>query len=152
MKESELMKFDWVMFDEENYEPYEISRVYMQVEHFNCGAVYGKDSFGHGIYIAHCEEDSNYNSRKYGKVIPIPLTKEILEKNGFKKKDYGDYILIDGDAFVGWKPTHGNVRILVSNEYMTIVKDILIPCEHIHQLQHALRLCGLNELADNIKI
>lgn len=145
MKESELMKFDWVMFDKENYEPYEISRIYMQVDHFNCGAVYG-------TYIAHCEEDSLYNSRKYGKVMPVPITPDLLEKNGFENNGYGDYILNKEDYLVGCSIIHRTIRVIISNEFNYAAKDVFIPCEDVHKLQHALRLCGLNELADNLKL
>lgn len=38
----------------------------------------------------------------------------------------------------------------LSDKYVT---DIVHKCGHyVHELQHALRLCGLNELADNFKV
>ena len=69
-----------------------------------------------------------------GLIRPIPITPEILEKNEdvkgltmFRKNEQG----IDCLALI---------YIPVVNLY------------YIHELQHALRLCGLNELADNFKI
>lgn len=39
-----------------------------------------------------------------------------------------------------------------SGPYYISIYDSVITCEYVHQLQHALRLCKLNELADNFKI
>ena len=79
--------------------------------------------------------------------VPILLTPEILEKNGFwvmKKVDNGaeEYIAyaIDGLIF------HYNR----DNDYY--FPNTPISWKYVHELQHALRLCGLNELADNFKV
>ena len=60
---------------------------------------------------------------------------EILEANGFGR-DPLYYEHNDGyDFFLG------NVRSVHVG-----------PLQYVHELQHALRLCGLNEIADNFKI
>ncbi len=69
---------------------------------------------------------------------PIPLTPEILEKNGFVEHDtwnewvhYTDGIFIDFTLLVGEDDFHldiPNTRI-----------------KYVHQLQHALRLCGIEK-------
>ena len=80
---------------------------------------------------------------------PIPLTPEILEKNGFIKVNSQryDYGYPDTDCYVKVNPKknmiHMNGRNANSNLYSH---------SFVHELQHALRLCGLNELADNFKI
>lgn len=78
---------------------------------------------------------------------PIPITAEILEKNGFwvmEKADNGaeEYIAyaIDGLIF------HYNR----DNDYY--FPNTPISWKYVHELQHTLRLCGLEELADNFKI
>lgn len=98
-----------------------------------------------------------------GSIEPIPLTAEILEKNGW-------------EAFNG---TYNIVRYRIITKVMALiiepmkVESILgerwfwlsvnkidgevrpnmnYPFCYVHELQHALRLCGLNELADNFKI
>lgn len=39
------------------------------------------------------------------------------------------------------------------NDYFFISSlDAYIHIYYVHELQHALRLCGLNELADNFKV
>ena len=76
---------------------------------------------------------------------PIVLTPEILEKNGWK--DYGNFmdIVTDEDTHLSWgKDKYGVV--IYQDEYY------ICECKYVHTLQHALRLCGLNELADNFKV
>ena len=73
---------------------------------------------------------------------PIPLTPEILEKNGFKqigeKFTRGE---IDDDLIEIIPSINNSYRIKVS------VADLMVSCSiwgsHVHQLQHALRLCGI---------
>lgn len=77
---------------------------------------------------------------------PIPLTPGILKKNGFVKQDYD-----------GWLISENNGRRLI--EYLTDYFDglliinfveepyskIIIKLKYVHELQHALRLCDINE-------
>lgn len=71
---------------------------------------------------------------------PIPLTAEILEKNGFVKHDkihpyYMDYYHEkDGFTIFNSSTWHGHIL------------------DSVHEIQHALRLCGLKGLADNFKV
>ena len=80
---------------------------------------------------------------------PIVLTPEILEKNGFIKVNSQryDYGYPDTDCYIKVNPKknmiHMNGRNANSNLYSH---------SFVHELQHALRLCGLNELADNFKV
>ena len=72
---------------------------------------------------------------------PIILTPEILEKNGW---------WYDSDDMwqheeVGKKKTKWNGRFQCYD-----INDIKL--DSVHQLQQTLRLCGLNELADNFKV
>ena len=76
--------------------------------------------------------------------VPIPLTSEILEKNGWKETEYW-HEYKDGNTIIQYS---------LSNIW-GIINEIEIEhfkCEYVHQLQHLLRLCGLDELADNFKI
>lgn len=84
---------------------------------------------------------------EYLDVEPIPITPEILEKNGWKyestikayeRKDGAYYISID---------IEGKTRIYVCNDYI-----FGMALGYVHELQHALRLVGLSELADNFKV
>ena len=75
---------------------------------------------------------------------PIPLTPEILEKNGWKETEYW-HEYNDGNTIIQYS---------LSNIW-GIINEIEIEhfkCEYVHQLQHLLRLCVLDELADNFKV
>ena len=71
---------------------------------------------------------------------PIQLTDEILEKNGFEKnQDYGYYI---GQSNSGY-------YVYLDNNHLSIQagNDIIefAWCEYAHELQHALKLCGIEK-------
>ena len=92
---------------------------------------------------------------------PIPLTPEILEKNGFKKIDFSHYqindrtLVLDADGkWDGEVSWHWVVTEMSTNSKgQNVVLDYYVATlNYAHQLQHALRLCGLNELADNFKV
>lgn len=80
----------------------------------------------------------------YDTIYPIPLTAEILEKN-FPKGDevawwYADDYE-DADDRITYE-IHISGGAIGINGFMW----------YVHELQHALRLCGLNDLADSIII
>ena len=72
---------------------------------------------------------------------PIPLTPEILEKNGwwFDTEDT-------------WRHDEVNFTIEKWNGRYQCYDINQIKLDSAHQLQHALRLCKLDELADNFKV
>lgn len=78
----------------------------------------------------------------YKKIAPIPLTAEILEKNGFMDID-----TLGVEACCGY-----NIYYKSGEGYGFNEVDITRPFYYVHELQHALRLCGLNELADNFRV
>ncbi len=78
-----------------------------------------------------------------GMVIPIPLSAKILEKNGIATTGYwADSIdemeLIWRDSELDWT--------INCDEY------IIMSFHYVHELQHALRLWELTDLADNFKV
>ena len=76
---------------------------------------------------------------------PIPLTTEILEKNGWARTGiFFTEKRIDENTHLRWADICGSV-LSQGNYYMC-------DCKYVHTLQHALRLCGLDELANNFKI
>lgn len=77
---------------------------------------------------------------------PIPLTEEILKANGWKWRSKGcirSMRLFDEEGHSIMTLTYGKLMSIGGHE---------IEIEYVHQLQQALRLCGLTELADNFKI
>ena len=89
---------------------------------------------------------------------PIPITAEILEKNGFTKDENCGYcVWLDKHLIAVNLDTHNLAveSILIADEVQIADNYIHIqalPIHYVHELQHALRLCGLNDLADNFKI
>ena len=75
---------------------------------------------------------------------PIPITYEILKKNGWKDAEY--WIEYQDDKSIiqcGLPIMRGRINGIVIEDFK---------CEYVHQYQHLLRLCGLDELADNFKV
>lgn len=93
-------------------------------------------------YIPHTWTANDY-SRDI-QVKPIPLTPEILEKNGWKETEYW-YEYKDGNTIIQYSLS--NIWGIINGVEIEHFK-----CEYVHQLQHLLRLCGLDELVDNFKV
>lgn len=77
---------------------------------------------------------------------PIPLTEEILNVNGFWE---------EGGGFAKFFPNVGKFttwKSRIEDIQCTLLGTVELPLRYVHQLQHALRLCGLNDIADNFKI
>lgn len=87
-------------------------------------------------------------------VKPVPLTTDILINNGFTQDTIGSGLILHID-------NSENLYVLVNYRYNGECRNVEIsnnmyniscPIKYVHELQHALRLCGLSELADNLKI
>lgn len=91
-------------------------------------------------------------------ISPIPLSEEILKANAdggscsfdefrsiyhLKNNGYHREISIEFD-----KTWHVPFVEITGMGHTTIKVNM----QYVHELQHALRLCGLNELADNFKL
>lgn len=125
MKANELMIGDWVRHA--NGTAMQVTRIDYTNDggHFACGT-------------PHCWEYNN-------KFEPIPLTEEILKANGYEevvgekgmfgvtfapyfKRDDSPMVYCDGNPFAVWF-------------------DDPVDIKYVHQLQHVLRLCGVeNEI------
>lgn len=99
------------------------------------------------------------NWARFGLLEPIPLTSEILEKNGFTH-------CLTAPCGYYHAPAYEISHILFhisedtyEDTYHTVVftdhndnNFVLFNLCYVHELQHALRLCGLKDLADNLKL
>lgn len=82
-------------------------------------------------------------------VTPIPLTEEILEKNGYTCKRSLDKEIIS----YNWKSPDRRVTLNDQNGspwFCIILSDgmmeeVMIGITYVHELQHALRLCGIEK-------
>lgn len=96
------------------------------------------------------------NPKALREIEPIRLTEEILKANGFIHgynncyyipNPYGEETSIEITLH---KQTYG-----LSISMNTYSNDSMFErggFTSVHELQHALRICGLNELADNFKL
>ena len=93
---------------------------------------------------------------RFNDLSPIPLTEEILKANGFEEENgfqSPNYTLVVDDKCIWWSRTIGMSITKHPNEKNLYSPYVCIPkCTYVHELQHALRLCGLNDLADNFKV
>ena len=141
MKATELMIGDWVgrVFDDKHID-------YRQVDWIRTGEIgmrYQK------VWAIGCIE-------------PIPLTPEILKKNVFYALDTQWYYkrFLSNDCFdihisLVYREIEVSKLYGVGTDCEEVEYDSVIVFDNdicVHQLQHALHLCGLNEIADNFKV
>lgn len=69
----------------------------------------------------------------------IPITPEILEANGWQRTEEDEYMEYYGD------PTSGIAHTKGTYHYRLEVPDVSAVCYFVHQLQHALRLAGVEK-------
>lgn len=83
---------------------------------------------------------------------PVFITPEILEANGIRHyKDCGRlsyYKRMDIDFVIRYEIYSGYIEIKLCDGNSISVERIT----KVHELQHVLRLIGMNDLADNFKI
>lgn len=107
MNANELMVGDWVLINKSPDNPY-----YKQF----------------GI--------EDFETDKYQYCEPIPLTREILEKNGFEK------CKIPEIEYIGWRL---NEEFSVELNAVDDFDWNEVHIAYVHQLQHALRLCRIDK-------
>ena len=82
---------------------------------------------------------------------PIELTEDILVKNGFERCDYNNkYFIIDDVINLITPKWRGGTEYYAcawyQDEFGDLVQHIEIcKCAYVHQLQHLLRLCGIEK-------
>lgn len=151
MKCKELMIGDWVS-DKYGY--------LTQIIFIGNGYVSFEDDEGNL-----CQLDDKCNQPE-----PIPLTSEILKKNGWYwglTSDEEDMVsLFEGAYDEHWvydegageislsfpEDTNGGLLRIDDQKFNRHLRFVWNDTLYVHELQHALRLCGLNELAGNFKV
>ena len=137
LKGTDFMVGDWVQWKDK----------FVQIATIS-GIMY---SFGHiDVELAHCGSGI-IEKHNLQMISPISLTSEILERNAFELRDYFLIHRIDD------KPYHYDFKLknggVFSSEGYTLECGIYhLTIRYVHELQHALRLCGLNDLADDFKL
>ena len=88
----------------------------------------------------------------------IEITEDTLKQNKWEVQGYAllpsehYFVKDDGGNHLLW--SHGTLSIWLAcgEDNDGGFLDVVLPCKYVHQLQHALRLCGLDELADKFKV
>ena len=152
MKATELMIGDWVIFGDE---PLKVQHVYNNGYDDVVAEIVEDGTNEYGVYEEIKDVSAVYCS-------PIPLTPEILEKNGFYDRNtqwyykrFGSYVCFDIAISLVYKEIEVSIVCgagtdCEEEEYGSSIVFSNDIC--VHTLQHALRLCGLDELADNFKV
>ena len=130
MKANELMIGDWVWY---NNQPHQIRQL----------GIFGENRDGDD-YPAVCVGKPNGVGLilERNEIEPIPLTPEILEKNGWGKDTYFNesYDNEDIECLSLWVGEDGK------NEWWWHAGcELVTPINYVHQLQNALRLCGIEK-------
>lgn len=86
------------------------------------------------------EEDGNMG--KVENLEPIPLTPEILEKNGNSHNHL--WFRIEGCHFSLYKSPDGSYSVEFFDDLEMCYFEVLT-IRFVHELQHALRLCGIDK-------
>ena len=119
MKANELMIGDWLKHY--NGTPMQVTKI--TTEHFACAEKRGMN----------CWEYNN-------KYEPIPLTPEILDKNGLTNDPYGCHFKEDEYMTLEISVEEEGVYWTINyNEYS------ILKLKYVHELQHVLKLCGIDK-------
>ena len=121
MKANELMIGDWVLDKAVSDKPVQVLQINDKYVHYK----HGTDYMSAGVELLE----------------PIPLTPEILEKNGFHKEWDEDIILMVCDTII----VEIGDRYKLYKDGKMYLRRVLSPLYYVHQLQHALRLCGIDK-------
>lgn len=143
MKANELMVGDWIYAIDDNGEKHPCRANNLEYDYINKRDGFCVDFYGTGYNPE--LPDVAFN------VEPIPLTSEILEKNGFVKYDGGYKIFKSNDEnyYFGFESIFFNEEINLLNVTketcdgkQTSIKGYF---NYVHELQHALKLCGIEK-------
>lgn len=124
MNANELMIGDWVSYENEPIMVWEIDDYYDRI-----------NTEPDGYNAITCVEISE--------VTPIPLTPEILEKNGFWSQHNVGYVMEEHENEIIYDLLDHKLRILKNREQILNLESFGDMC--VHELQHALRLCNINK-------
>ena len=96
-------------------------------------------------------KDNNHWQLKYDEVEPIPLTAEILKKNGFEEEHgYREIVYLYSNDFYNIcihlkerNYTNGAYTFANISHGCTFIEEL--PTNYVHELQHVMRLCKIKK-------
>lgn len=129
MKAKELQIFDWVSYKGNPIMVFEIDEPENNIN----------------------TEQDGYNAIRcisIDEIQPIPITPTILERNGFEKN--GSYFILN-ECIEDGEDVIEHYEIIYYNDGFCSVQNIVTEdeisfyCPNVHQLQQAMRLCGIEK-------
>ena len=98
------------------------------------------DSISNIVYL---DLDGLGITEKLENIEPIPLTQKILEKNGFYHEYNVGYVMEEYENEIIYNLWDRKLRILKNREQILNLEYFDEMC--VHELQHILRLCGIEK-------
>lgn len=96
--------------------------------------------------IVYLDLDGLGITEKLENIEPIPISPKILEKIGFVKQAYDGWLISEnnGRRLIEYRTDYfdGLLRINYAEEPFS---ELTIKAKYFHELQHALRLCGIEK-------
>lgn len=124
MKVSDLMIGDWVKVVDDDTNEIIIGKIkYIDGEHSNVNVIIFDDSVSYPFSID-C-------------IQPIPLTPEILKKNGF--------VYSDIPFEQSWQQFGLSIWGTMGNYHISCGMNISMDVSNVHELQHAMKLCNIDK-------
>ena len=74
-------------------------------------------------------------------LVGISLTPEIMKKNRFKSYNNSSYQMRENGLYLSWR----NIGRLNISFGCAPITSVHIKCKFVHELQHALKLCGIDK-------
>lgn len=139
MDAKELMIGDWVRLRYRHWQTGEEVVKDFRVEQIRTHGSYDREP----IYVW----GETGNMGEVERLEPIPITPEILEKNGFaqnaKSKSRRSYQICNSDVYISW--WRGRLNILFKPFIGHSTNHLNADGKYVHDLQHALRMCGIEK-------
>ena len=143
MKANEIQIMDWVMVNDiEHTHPLQVAEIFKK-----CGTYYAT------IYWDGMPDNVNPETltADVDKVLPIPLTKIHLTKNGFEAREETDdtefyyYDCYEINVSFDEGISEENIPPIIFLTIEFAEKSIAMPIEYVHELQQAMRLMGCDK-------
>lgn len=89
---------------------------------------------------------------------PIEITEDILKQNNWEVQGYTllpneHYYVKDEDGnHLLWSNGTLSIWLAYGDANDGVFSDVTVPCKYVHQLQQVLRLVGLTDMANNLKM
>lgn len=129
--------------DDDNEVTYKVPARVEAIDENGMLGIDGKDS----ILVEYIKESEMDCYERFDDIEPIPLTEEILLKNGFEFFDCSYFNDIVSITFLP------SCIYFICHVYKGEVCDVIERhINYVHELQHLLHLCELADMANNFKI